>query len=131
MQVRNLQYSVANNSTIDMEIEHPDYGWIPFTANPKDVEQYGKELFSQAVAGEFGEIAAYIPPSIEFLETKIRGERNNRLISQVDPIVSNPLRWGDLSQSDKDAITIYRQALLDIPDQYGFPKEVVWPVYPL
>lgn len=26
----------VQNDQIDCEINHPDYGWIPFTANPAD-----------------------------------------------------------------------------------------------
>ena len=131
MQVRNPQYAVADNSLVDMEIEHPEYGWIPFSANPNDVEQHGRELFAQAIAGQFGEIAPYVPPSNEVLAQTARNDRNARLFSQVDPIVSNPLRWNDLTQVQKDALVAYRQALLDIPDQAGFPTQIDWPVYPL
>jgi len=34
------------NGTIDCEIEHPDYGWIPFTASPDDSEQHGRDLYA-------------------------------------------------------------------------------------
>lgn len=42
--------------TIDLEIEHPVHGWLPFTASPHDVEQHGRDLYARAVAGEFGEV---------------------------------------------------------------------------
>ena len=60
MQTRNLKYSSA--TTVDMEINHPTYGWIPFTANPNDPEQLGRDLYAQAIAGTLGVIAAYIAP---------------------------------------------------------------------
>lgn len=34
------------DGTIDCEIEHPDYGWIPFTASPDDSEQHGRDLYA-------------------------------------------------------------------------------------
>lgn len=34
---------------------------VPFTASPSDTEPHGRELYQRAVAGEFGEIAPYIP----------------------------------------------------------------------
>ncbi|AYD00909.1 hypothetical protein [Neorhizobium sp. NCHU2750] len=36
--------------TIDMEVEHPDFGWIPFTASETDSEDYCRELFAAAVS---------------------------------------------------------------------------------
>lgn len=35
---------------IDCEINHPDLGWIPFTAMPDDPEEYGRDIF-QALIG--------------------------------------------------------------------------------
>jgi len=34
MEYRNARY--FNQNIIDCEINHPQYGWIPFTADPKD-----------------------------------------------------------------------------------------------
>jgi len=36
---------------------------LPFTANPNDYEPYSKELFDNAVAGVYGEVKPYIPPT--------------------------------------------------------------------
>ena len=60
----------------------------------------------------------------------VRHTRDNRLKDEVDPIVSNPLRWGSLSDEQQLAFTVYRQNLLDIPEQEGFPHNVVWPTKP-
>jgi hypothetical protein len=35
---------------------------LPFTATPNDPMSYGVELFNNAVAGDYGVIAPYIPP---------------------------------------------------------------------
>jgi hypothetical protein len=48
--------------TIDGEIEHPQLGWVPFTASPDDPESLGRELYAAAMAGEFGPVAEYVPP---------------------------------------------------------------------
>src|SRR4030067_2187991 len=76
MQTRNLKYN--RSGTVDMEIEHPKYGWIPFTASPNDSEQRGRELYAAAIAGEFGAIAAYIAP-IKTVE-----EENASIQAQID-----------------------------------------------
>lgn len=30
---------------IDVMIEHPDFGWIPFTASLNDYEEHGRSIF--------------------------------------------------------------------------------------
>lgn len=60
MEYRNAHYADAAQSAIDLEINHPVHGWIPFTARPDDPEQIGRDLFTQAAAGD---VAAYEPPA--------------------------------------------------------------------
>lgn len=71
MKTRNPQKNAAG--TIDLEIEHPTFGWIPFTASPDDTEAHGRELYAQAVAGDFGPIAPYVapPPPPPFIPTSV------------------------------------------------------------
>lgn len=35
---------------IDCEVNHPEFGWIPFTANPNDPEAHGRAIFQSALA---------------------------------------------------------------------------------
>ena len=39
--------------------------------------------------------------------------------------------WAFSDRTMSEAMTAYRQALRDIPDQEGFPTTVVWPVQPI
>lgn len=48
----------AEQTAIDCEIEHPSFGWIPFTASPTDVELHGREIFAALAAGP---VADYVP----------------------------------------------------------------------
>lgn len=50
-----------------------------------------------------------------------RMERDNLLVTVVDPIVTNPLRWAELSAEEQEAYKQYRLYLLDIPQQESFP----------
>jgi hypothetical protein len=62
------------------------------------------------------------PP--EQLAAAARSKRNG-LLAQTD--------WtqaADVPQATKDLWTTYRQALRDLPEQSGFPADVVWPVKP-
>ena len=38
------------NGTIDCEINHPQFGWIPFTADPNDVEPHGRAIWAHVDA---------------------------------------------------------------------------------
>ena len=61
MEWRNPQYNQFG--TIDCEINHPEYGWIPFTASPDDPEEHGRALHAEIMG--HGQIAPYVPPSPE------------------------------------------------------------------
>lgn len=56
-EIRNAQYNAAG--TIDVEWNHPDYGWIPFTASPDDATEHGREIHAQALQGT---VAEYVSP---------------------------------------------------------------------
>ena len=64
------------------------------------------------------------------VSAQVRASRDYLLSTEVDPIVSNPLRWGSLSDEQQLAFTVYRQNLLDITEQEGFPHNVTWPTKP-
>jgi hypothetical protein len=132
MKYRNAKH--LSDGRIDCEIEHPHYGWIPFTCDPTDAgAQFDTaELHSQMAADPA--TAAYVPPTAEELyaknSTEVRARRDYLLQSEVDPIVSNPLRWASMPAEKQGEWVAYRQALLDIPQQDGFPANVDWPVKP-
>lgn len=58
---RNPRYLV--DGVIDVEIDHPEFGWIPFGASPNDCEQYGRDLFARIEND--GNIAPYVEPTPE------------------------------------------------------------------
>lgn len=64
------------------------------------------------------------------LTSEIRALRNSALDHEVDPIVSNPLRWADLTDAKRAEWTQYRTDLLNVPQQSGFPSSISWPSKP-
>ena len=54
--------------------------------------------------------------------------RDKLLNDTVDRI--NPIWYASLSEAQKQELATYRQALLDIPQQSGFPINVAWPNKP-
>jgi len=118
------------NDSITCEVNHPQHGWGPYTASATDVEPFSRQLYATIIAA--GDAVPYEPPTLsdEELADAARQERNWRLSTQVDPVVSNPLRWADLSSARQQSYIDYRQALLDVPQQTGFPSLIEWPVAP-
>ncbi len=64
------------------------------------------------------------------LSASLRAQRNYKLADEVDPIVTNPLRWAELTDAKQAEWTQYRTDLLNLPDQSGFPNTVSWPSKP-
>jgi len=130
-EARNAVYIDADGN-IDCEINHPEYGWIPYTLRNDDTDTTVDNTAVKAILGS--NLAAYVPPTQEELDAQaaasVRAQRDNLLRGVVDPIVSNPLRWADMTAEQQAAWTAYRTALLDITDQAGFPHSVTWPTKP-
>lgn len=131
-QVRNAASLKADNLRMDVEINHPEHGWIPYTLDPADTDT---TIDNDAIMALIGDnFAAYVPPTQEELDAEaaeaVRGYREILLATEVDPLVTNPLRWAELTEAKQAEWTTYRTALLDITDQAGFPHNVTWPTKP-
>ena len=130
-QVRNAASLQADNLQMDVEINHPDYGWIPYTVDPADTDTTIDNTAVMALIGS--NFAAYVAPTQAELDaalaSEVRADRDGRL-AEVDAIAGNALRWADLTSAEQAEWSTYRQALLDVPQQAGFPNNVVWPVRP-
>lgn len=130
-EVRNAQSLQSDNQRMDVEINHPDYGWIPYTVDPSDTDTtIDNAVILGLVGDDFG---AYVAPTQSELDAvlaaQVRAERD-LLLSVVDVVVSNPLRWADLSASKQAEWSNYRQELLNVPQQSGFPSSISWPTEP-
>lgn len=66
---------------------------------------------------------------LEVSEKDVMDEIDSK-VAEVDAIAINPILWSALTAEQQQAWADYRQALLDIPQQAGFPNEVVWPTKP-
>jgi hypothetical protein len=61
-------------------------------------------------------------------EAEVKARRERVLLETVDRV--NGLWWEAMANAEKDRWRAYRQALLDIPEQPGYPFTVVWPERP-
>ena len=57
----------------------------------------------------------------EALSAAMRKIRDDYLVQYVDSVVSNPLRWADMSAEEQQDYKDYRQYLLNIPQSENFP----------
>lgn len=115
-----------------IEIANPDYR-IPADAVEISPETHAALLAGQSagqriVPGADGHPILIDPPapSTEELAASAR-QRRTTLLSASDWTV---LADAPLTSTQKTLWKAYRQALRDIPDQAGFPAEIVWPEQP-
>lgn len=131
-EVRNARSMNAENTIMEVEINHPEHGWIPYLLTYWDEDN---TVDNDAVMTLIGsDFEAYIPPTEEELFAKAAGQariwRDEKLRDYVDPVVTNSLRWNSMSEDQQTSVANYRDALLAVPDQEGFPHDVVWPEIP-
>lgn len=58
---------------------------------------------------------------------QMRAQRQYRL-RKIDQI--NPVWWTSLTTEQQQQLQNYRQALLDVPQQAGWPHDIAWPSVP-
>ena len=130
-EVRNAASLQSDNLRMDVEINHPQHGWIPYTVDPADTDTTIDNDEVMALIGT--DFAAYVPPTQEELDAalaaEVRADRDDRL-AEVDAVAGNALRWADLTSDKQAEWATYRQALLDVPQQSGFPNDITWPTKP-
>jgi hypothetical protein len=134
-QVESPRWANAEQTQIMVQVNWDVVGRQQWTCLvPEDNEPHIQALMAEILGGQHGEIGDYIPPSQEELDDRaaedVRATRAAILLYEVDPIVSNPLRWSDMTTEQQNAWSQYRTDLLNITDQEGFPHNVTWPTRP-
>ena len=128
-EVKNPVWANAEQTIIDVEVnfKHLPEEFVPFSTSQDADTEYGKQIFADALAGEYGSIGAYVappPPTVEQLAINVRAERDVLLMT------TDWTQLPDVPQATKDLYAAYRQELRDITLQAGFPTDVIWPEMP-
>ena len=102
---------------------------------PEPNVQVSEEVWQNALDSSHNTIIGGVTSQVDYRTDEqkadnIRMFRNELLVREVDPVVTNPLRWAELSSAVQQQWTDYRTALLDVPQQSGFPNDIVWPTKP-
>ncbi len=129
--VKNPVWANASSTAINLMVKFSAFeNEVQFTASPNDTTDYGKQLFSEAVAEKWGAVGSFVPslPSEQQLAAQVRDLRN-QLLAETD--------WTDtlsaknrLGEALYEQWQLYRQSLRDLTTQAGFPKEIIWPINP-
>jgi len=77
---------------------------------------------------DFSNIQLPTPSNRIGLEDGARNARDQLLRDNVDTM--NPIRYTSLTADQQAEIATYRQALLDVPQQSGWPTAIEWPTKP-
>lgn len=64
---------------------------------------------------------------MDLIAMNTRAQRNNLLL-QIDAV--SPVRYASLATEQQAELQAYRQQLLDVPQQSGFPVTIAWPTRP-
>ena len=113
MEFKNAIYN--ENGTINMEVEHPAFGLIPFTASPDDPEEHGRLLFAEAQDTAAPYVAP--PPDVPGLLSQLSAMRKAQ---EAQGITLNGIRYaGDPGnrQALQEAVAFMEDAALT-----EFPK---------
>ena len=127
-----MTYIVYNTDTREVSSYHAEEGSAlnncptGFAVDSVTVDDILSQPPSLFINGSLVEDSARIT---EDLENQTRFERDN-LLKNVDEVTSNPLRWAELTSDKQAEWSTYRQALLDVPQQSGFPHDITWPTAP-
>jgi hypothetical protein len=113
MNIKNLAYASKDGLMIDMEVEHPVFGWIEYTSFKDDVEVLSRDLYEQALASK-NIIAEYNPfKNSELYEIEIE-----KLKSQILELNPNAKFPNDVDINNDGVASIKElQAYLDLLKQ--------------
>ena len=129
-QIRNAVSQNVENTKFEVEINHPEYGWIPYTLNPEDTDMTVNNDDLVTLIGSNFDAFSQSDADVK-TAYKIRFTRDSLLEGEVDRMISNHIRWATLTTTQQNAWTQYRTDLLNIPQQSGFPNTVNWPEQPV
>lgn len=85
MRIRNPELTKENHFLC--EVNHPEYGWIPFCATPDDVEEHGR-IIHERIKKEFTQI-----PEVEYPpeepESPSIGDVLSDIVKRLDKLEKN------------------------------------------
>lgn len=123
--VRNPVWADFQQTRVNVEVDFNELEeeYVPFTADPNDVEPHGVEIYNNAIAGNYGTIGDWVPPQNvtgDAAMTVLRRDRNHRL--EKTDYIEVPSKWSTLTAEKQTEWITYRNALRDLPATYPNPE---------
>ena len=97
---KNAKWANKEHTLIDVVARFEEINEdLPFTADPNDPEEHGRDIYARALSGDYGVIAEYIPPPIRIPTADNNKTTAINLLQQTDwatiadvadPKISNP-----------------------------------------
>lgn len=97
----------------------------PITKDVTEKNEIGEEVTQTKTLRRF-QILPIPAPTTEELAAQARSQRD-ALIAATDYLMATDY---PLADEKRQELTVYRQALRDVPQQEGFPYAIVWPEKP-
>lgn len=97
----------------------------PVTKDVTEKNEVGEEVTQTKTLRRF-QILPVPAPTTEELAAQARSQRD-ALIAATDYLMATDY---PLTDEKRQELTVYRQALRDVPEQSGFPTEIIWPEKP-
>jgi len=107
--VANPVWANPEQTRIDCQITVEQYPGevLPFTADPNDVAEHGRQIYADCVAGVYGPVGAYVAPVATADQNKAEAGRRLKATDWVnEPDVYDPARNPHLL--NRDAFLDYR-----------------------
>ena len=109
IQIRNPRWNDSEHTGFDCELNHPEYGWIPFTVKGNDTSYYCSELWKNR---DTFEIQEYVPVPVqedidvlkERKHQELRTERDK--LRQIEFAVYNDANY-QIRQEDQDNMNTF------------------------
>lgn len=127
--LRNPKWINPSQTMIQVDVNFNDVvaEWSSVSIEDPDTiqETYLLEIYTAVMNGDAGEIAPFEIPTLPDDEdhlAHLRQIRDNLLQMDVDPIVSNPLRWAEMKETKRQEWLEYRQLLLNLPSDFATAK---------
>ena len=133
-QVKNAQWANSEHTAINCDVDFNDLSeeLVPFTAVASGDYEHSHQIFAECVAGQYGEIAEYVPPPSYIQTANDNKQKAKQLLQETDwttisdvadPALSNPYL---MNQAD---FFSYRSALRQIA-VYPTAGEIIFPTKP-
>lgn len=129
MQILKSVWENVEHTVMTVWFSNEQYQNLPYGINLSEPDESPiyQEIVEKYKHDEFVPDPYVEPPiDLDVIARDVRRERDKRILA------TDYLLMPDypISDTDREAVKAYRQALRDITKQDGFPHEVVWPEKP-